>query len=100
MNNKKISPGQIPHLVRLTADLFREMNEEIDPVLRPNQMHFVADLLKDIVDMAYPIKDNNTEAEIDMRNLIKVVELQSLDEVMEAVAEIAKATKPPKAGEF
>lgn len=100
MKNYQISSGQIPHLVRLTADLFREMNEEIDPVLRPGHMHFVADLLKDLVDTAYPIKDNNTEAEIDMRNLIKVAEFQSLDEVMEAVAEIAKATKPPKAGEF
>lgn len=57
MKNYQISPGQIPHLVRLTADLFREMNKEIDPVLRPGNMHFVADLLKDLVDTAYPIEN-------------------------------------------
>lgn len=100
--NQKINPGQIPFLVRLTADLFREMNQEIDPVLRPGHMHFVAGLLKDLVDTAYPMEEKqNTEDDfVDIKNLIKVAEFQSFDEMMEAVAEIARATKPPKAGEF
>ena len=62
MGKNGISPGQIPHLVRLTADLFREMNKEIkSPNDNPankleenKEMHFVADLLKDLVDTAYP----------------------------------------------
>ena len=57
MKNQKINPGQIPFLVRLTADLFREMNHEIDSVLRPAHMHFIADLLKDLVDTAYPMEE-------------------------------------------
>lgn len=98
MKNYQISSGQIPHLVRLTADLFREMNNEINigPQAKTNQMHFVADLLKDLVDTAYPIEDKG----IDARNLIEVAQFQSLEEMIDAVAKIVKATKPPKAGEF
>ena len=101
MENKKISPRQIPFLVRLTADLFRNMREKTkspnnNPInLRDEaiQMHFVTDLLKDLVDTAYPTEDNNIENEIDIRNLIKVAEFQSFDEMMEAIAEMAKGTK-------
>ncbi len=101
MKNYQISSGQIPHLVRLTADLFREMREEtkspnnnpINKLEEKNQMHFVADLLKDLVDTAYPMENNNIEDEIDIGNLIKVAEFQSFDEMMEAIAEIAKGTR-------
>ena len=104
MKKYQVRPGQIPHLVRLTADLFRKMNEETkSPNHNPSnlrdevtQMHFVAELLKDLVETAYPIEEN----EIDIGELIKVAEFQSFDEMMDAVAEIAKSTKPPKAGEF
>lgn len=111
MKTYQISPGQIPHLVRLTADLFREMNNETTVATRckPNEMHFVADLLKDLVDTAYPMEGlkNNVfygkakgEDSIDVKNLIKIAEFKSLDEAMDAIAKIMKDYKPPKAGEF
>lgn len=61
MKNYQIGPVQMPHLVRLTADLFRNINEEIDysPV-KAKHMHFVADLLKELVDTAYPIKEEKS----------------------------------------
>lgn len=102
MGKNGISPGQIPHLVRLTADLFREMregtkspnNNPINKLEERNQMHFVVDLLKDLVDIGYPIKKGNIEnTEIDVNNLIKVAEFQSFDEMMEAIEEIVKGTK-------
>lgn len=72
MKNNQISPSQIPHLVRLTADLFREMREEtkapnMNPILQRDEhehMHFVADLLKDLVDTAYPIEEKFQVQEI------------------------------------
>ncbi|MGJ0847467.1 hypothetical protein ACR77J_12320 [Tissierella praeacuta] len=97
MKNYQISSGQIPHLVRLTADLFREMNQEVTGIgatrYVPSHMHFMADLLKDLVETAYPMENNNIENEIDIGNLIKVAEFQSFDEMMEAIAEMTKGTK-------
>lgn len=81
MKNYQISSGQIPHLVRVTADLFKTMNQEIEgPIVdKSKYIHFVADLLKDLVDTAYPMENNNIENEIDIGNLIKVAEFQSFD---------------------
>ena len=121
MENNKINSVQIPYLVRLTADLFREMNEEIDPVLRPGHMHFVTDLLKDLVDMAYPrdegpyigidsakgndytgaievTKDNETGCVIVTETTPFNPEL--IEKALENISKITKSYKPPKAGEF
>lgn len=60
MKNNYINPFSIVNVVELTADIFRRMNKEI--TYSPNkgekatQMHYVADLLKDLVDTAYPIE--------------------------------------------
>lgn len=98
MKNYQISPGQIPHLVRLTADLFREMREEtkspnnnpINKLEEKNQMHFVADLLKDLVDTAYPIKEETIKS-------IKIEDeiIKELDKEFEKLAEIARHFVPP-----
>lgn len=109
MKEYQVRANQIPDLVTLAAALFRKMNEETkSPNHNPSnlrdeatKMHFVADLLKDLVGVTYPVKESNMEnAEIDIKNLIKVAEFQSFDEMMEAIAGIARVTKPPKAGEF
>lgn len=97
----KINPNRIGNLSIIATTLYEHANNAVN--LNPNkavEMHYVIDLLKDLVDTAYPMENNNIENEIDIRNLIKVAEFQSFDEMMEAVAEITKATKPPKAGEF
>ena len=63
----QISSVQIPYLVRLSADLFREMNDEIKSIgasqYTPHYMHYVADLIKDYVDTAYPIENQSIQAE-------------------------------------
>lgn len=105
MKSKYISPVQIPHLVRLTADLFNTLNKEIQVAhaspQKAIQVNFVVDLLKDFTDTAYPIEKGNIKNDEMARNrLIKVGESKSFDEMMEAVAEIAKDIKPPKVGEF
>lgn len=112
MKNYQISPGQIPHLVRLTADLFREMNNEINigPQAKTNQMHFVADLLKDLVDTAYPMEEEGCCIGIDKATgedytgftIIDSIPLnkESLDKAFEDIAKIMKNYKSPKAGEF
>ncbi|TCU72908.1 hypothetical protein EV204_105244 [Tissierella praeacuta] len=88
MKNYQISSGQIPHLVRLTADLFREMSEEIDPVLRPRHMHFVADLLKELVDTAYPIKEKSENRTIDNQTITDEEVNKSLYDAYLALAKI------------
>ena len=59
MKNKYISPVQIPHLVRLTADLFNTLDKEVQAMhtspQKAIQVNFVVDLLRDFVDIAYPI---------------------------------------------
>lgn len=66
MKNYKISSGQIPHLVRVAADLFRTMNDEIKySPDKSTQMHFVADLLKDLVDTAYPTEEKRRGTTLD-----------------------------------
>lgn len=119
MNNKKISPGQIPHLVRLTADLFRNMREEIkSPNDNPanlrdesTHMHFVADLLSDLVGIAYPEKESNSKHNpsndgmdtlIDGLNLKPINEavIKDMEKDFQNIAKIIKDYKPPKAGEF
>ena len=100
---KTIGTYQMPGLVELTANLLRTLNKNTSNASSKSaEMHFVADLLKDLVDTAYPMEEKqNTEDDFtDIKNLIRVAEFQSFDEMMEAVAEIARATKPPKAGEF
>lgn len=63
MKKGYINSVNIVNVVELTADLFRQMNKEI--TYSPNkgekasEMHFVADLLKDLVDTAYPAKENS-----------------------------------------
>lgn len=66
MKNYQISSGQIPHLVRVTADLLRTMNQDIQgpQVDKSKYMHFVADLLKDLVETAYPIEEKFQVQEI------------------------------------
>ena len=62
MENQYISPVQIPHLVRLTADLFNTLNKEVQAMhtspQKAIQVNFVVDLLKDFTDIAYPIEKN------------------------------------------
>ncbi|MSU01807.1 hypothetical protein [Tissierella pigra] len=98
MKNHRIEPHRIEGLVTTTAKAFAVIKEgtEGDPRHYAKHMHFMADLLKDLVDTAYPIEDK----EIDTRNLIEIAQFQSFEEMMNAVAKIAKATKPPKAGKF
>lgn len=119
MKNNQISPSQIPHLVRLTADLFREMREEtkapnMNPMLQRdehNHMHFVADLLKDLVETAYPIeesKDKYNPSNDAIDALIYALDLKPIDKSIirniekdfESIAKIMKSYKSPKAGEF
>lgn len=60
LKNYQIHSVDIANIVELTAGLFRTMNKEIP--YRPNrndkanQMHFVVDLLKELVDTAYPVE--------------------------------------------
>ncbi|MDR7856023.1 hypothetical protein [Tissierella sp.] len=119
MKKYQISPGQIPHLVRLTADLFNTMNKEV--AYSPNkgekatQMHFVVDLLKDLVDTAYPVANGGVISKETLGEIggfqgqeIHVIQMgestsftnESLDKAMENIAKIMKSYKPPKAGEF
>lgn len=119
MKNYQISPGQIPHLVRLTADLFREMREEtkspnnnpINKLEEKNQMHFVADLLKDLVDTAYPMQEANDKYNpsndaidaliyaLDLKPINKAI-LEEIEKDFQNIAGMMKNYKPPKAGEF
>lgn len=94
MGKNGISPGQIPHLVRLTADLFREMNKEIkspndnsaNKLEENKEMHFVADLLSDLVDIAYPEEEPTMQYE-EMK--------KELDIEFEKLAEVAENYVPP-----
>ena len=110
MKNYQISPGQIPHLVRLTADLFRKMREEVkSPNHNPSnlrdestKMHYVVDLLKNLVDTAYPLEDNNDKELICALNLkpLEESDIKNLEKDFQNIAKIMKDYKPPKAGEF
>lgn len=119
MKNQKINPGQIPHLVRLAADLFREMREETkSPNCNPTnlrdestQMHFIADLLKDLVDTAYPMQEANDKYNpsndaidaliyaLDLKPINKAI-LEEIEKDFQNIARMMKNYKPPKAGEF
>lgn len=95
MKNYKISSGQIPFLVRLAADLFREMNHEIDKSpQKAIHMHYVADLIKSFVDTAYPIK--NEDAKVQIKDII----CPTTEEAEYIAMAILNSLKSPKAGEF
>jgi len=52
-----INPDRLTYIVKIAATLFDHTNKTINP--NPNkisEMHFVADLLKDLVNTAYPIE--------------------------------------------
>ncbi len=126
MKNYKISSGQIPHLVRLTADLFRKMNQGIANPVKGNertiQMHFMTDLLKEIVDTAYPIEEKEPVKPMAVEKIsveeryrdyaqnlrqrglgafvLDFIGFLKLEEDLEKVSEIMKDCKPPKEGEF
>lgn len=59
MFKHNIDPSQIPFLVRLTADLFRTASKEVTDLgaskYTAKNMHFIADMFKDLVNTAYPI---------------------------------------------
>ena len=92
MKNYQISAGQIPFLVRLTADLFKEMNNEINigPQAKTNQMHFAADLLKALLHTAYPLGEKTIKSMKIEDGIIK-----ELDKEFEKLAEIARHFVPP-----
>ena len=109
MGKNGISPGQIPHLVRLTADLFREMNKEIkSPNDNPankleenKEMHFVADLLKDLVDTAYPEEEKTSAIPVPCE--IEKEIYKELDKELEKIMKVVLDAYPEaftKGGEF
>ena len=119
MKNYRISPINIANTVELTADIFRQMNKKIG--YNPNgrekatQMHFVADLLKDLVETAYPMATGGVVSQETLEKIggfqgqeIHVIHIdestpfseKQLDKAMENIAKIMKDYKPPKAGEF
>lgn len=60
MKKYQINPFQLVSLSKATIDFFRDMNQSIkyndESQAEATQMHFVADLLKDLVNTAYPIE--------------------------------------------
>ena len=108
MENKKISPCQIPFLVRLTADVFDMASQEISSIgatkYKAAHMHFVVDLLSDLVGIAYPDNSSNVgmDALIDDLNLKPINEavIKDIEKDFQNIAKIMKDYKPPKAGEF
>lgn len=99
MKNYQISPGQIPHLVRLTADLFREMNKEItyspNKGEKANHMHFVVGLLQDLVDTAYPMAENHG-----LENHLHIIDLTELADHNSIAEKISEIIYKAKDGEF
>lgn len=65
MKKYNINPHKIADLVNLAANLYTFANDEVgySPQRgeKATQMHFVADLLKNLVEMAYPIEEKNEE---------------------------------------
>lgn len=97
MENNKINSVQIPYLVRLTADLFREMDRGVKGIgtsrYTPQHMHFVADLLKDLVDTAYPEEEETMTANGPSETEKEM--MKELDKEFEKLAEIARHIVPP-----
>lgn len=87
-------PSQIPFLVRLTADLFRTASKEVTDLgasrYTAKNMHFIADMFKDLVNTAYPIKEETIKS-------IKIEDeiIKELDKEFEKLAEIARHFVPP-----
>ena len=112
MKNKYISPIQIPHLVRLTADLFNTLNKEVQAMhtspQKAIQVNFVVDLLKDFTDTAYPIKEPNYNSLNDAMDAFmyslnlkpnKEAVLKDIEKDFQNIAKMMKDYKPPKAPE-
>ncbi|OZV12288.1 hypothetical protein CIW83_09315 [Tissierella sp. P1] len=122
MKNYQINPVNIASLVELTANLFKTMDKGIPYCPNRNekatQMHFVADLLKDLVNTAYPRQESPKKGlPRDMLDamaygLDKVIgedstvitalnlDFKSFEEALQKINKIMKDYKPPKAGEF
>lgn len=119
MKDYQISPGQIPHLLRTVADVFRNMMEEvkspnnlsINLKKESDHMHFMADLLKDLVETAYPIEESKDKYNpsndvidaliyaLDLKPIDKSI-IRNIEKDFESIAKMMKDYKPPKAGEF
>lgn len=116
MKKYNLMVNQIPHLVELTADLFKTLNNEMQPVLppayKPDGMHFIADLLKDLVNTAYPMKKepkekyNRQNDDIDalmfalnLKPINKAI-IKDIEEGFQEIYKMMQNYKPPKVGEF
>lgn len=101
MKNYQISPGQLVMLSRMTVDFFREINQEIkysnESPQKAIQMHYVADLLKQLVDTAYPEKE---EQELEQEQHIHIIDLAGLTESNNITDIINGIIKHSKEGEF
>lgn len=114
MFKHNIDPSQIPFLVRLTADLFRTASKEVTDLgaskYTAKNMHFIADMFKDLVNTAYPLatggvvsKETQEKIGVFQGQDIHVIQMgefskDSFDKTMEDIAKIMKDYKPPKKG--
>lgn len=59
-----INPNRLPYIVKIATTFFEHANKAINP--NPNkavEMHYVADMFKELVNTAYPMKDEEREIE-------------------------------------
>lgn len=109
MKNYKIQPRKISELVTTTVKSFEVMEGVIcgNPQDYPKYMHFMADLLKDLVETAYPMEDKHEGGYFEgpIHEFITITEtspfsVEQFEKAMENISKIMKDHKPPKAGEF
>ena len=101
-----INPDRLTYIVKIAATLFDHTNKTINP--NPNkisEMHYVADLLKELVNTAYPRQEESdtepliTIFDIDVGKL-RARDIKDLDKQMENILKTMGNYKPPMAGEF
>lgn len=112
MKNHRIEPHRIEGLVTTTAKAFEVIKSGTkgDPRDYARHMHFMVDLLKDLVETAYPIEGEGESHqggcfqgpmhEFTTITEITLFSVEQFEKAMKNIGKIMKDYKPPKAGEF
>ncbi len=126
MEDYKINADRMPHLLKVTADLFKQLRNETkapndNPILTEKEgieMHFIADLLISLVETVHPprelelgwdlvggndcssiieiTKDGKTGNTIETK--VSPLNPETFEETLEKISELMKNRKPLKDG--
>ena len=126
MEDYKINADRMPHLLKVTADLFKQLRNETkapndNPILTEKEgleMHFIADLLISLVETVHPPRGFETGWDLtegnDCASIIEITTCgktgdavetkvsplspETFQKTLEKISELMKNQKPPKGG--